>query len=174
MSGSNQYFGYQDNLGVLKWQVRVDLYHSIGLLRFTQDCKRIVAFSQSVPYWMVVVLSAADGSMIHAFKTNTSLIKEPSSEIAATLSPNDILYLALPYTVFSDPYPHPTIENETVRDVYYHCQVILFDKVDSPGGPMTNAVILDQNITSPTPKALDYSSLDNALIIAWTSNSQIF
>jgi hypothetical protein len=61
ISGNNQYFGYQNNLGVLKWQVKVDLYPSIGLLRFTQDCKRIVAFSQNVPNWAVVVLSAADG-----------------------------------------------------------------------------------------------------------------
>jgi hypothetical protein len=117
MSGSNQYFGYQDNFGALKWQVKVDLYPSTGLLRFTQDCKRIVAFSQSVPYWVVVVLSAADGSVIQTFKKNTSLIKEPSSEIAATLSQNDILYFALPYTVFSAPYNYtdPVSGNITVR-----------------------------------------------------------
>jgi hypothetical protein len=125
-----------------------------------------------VPDWVVYVLSAADGSMIHAFKKNTSLIKEPSSEIAATLSPNDILYLALPYTVFSDPYPHPTIENETVRDVYHHCQVVFLDRADSLGG--TNSVILDKNVTSPIPKAMDYLALENALIIAWASYSQIF
>jgi hypothetical protein len=50
--------------------------------------------------------------------------------------------------------------------------VVLFDKVDSPVG--TNTIFLDQNISFTTPKAIDYSTLDNALIIAWTSYSQIF
>jgi hypothetical protein len=31
-SGNYQYFGYQDNLGILKWQVKVDLYLSLGFL----------------------------------------------------------------------------------------------------------------------------------------------
>jgi hypothetical protein len=63
---------------------------------------------------------------------------------------------------------------EPYNDVYYRFQVVLFDIVDSTGLLTTNAVILDENVTSPIPKAMDYSSLDNALIIAWTSYSQDF
>ena len=70
---ANQYFGYQDNKGILKWQVRVPLYPSLRLLRFTQDCKRIVALSQDMLNWEVVVLSAADGSVIHAFTETTNI-----------------------------------------------------------------------------------------------------
>jgi hypothetical protein len=63
---------------------------------------------------------------------------------------------------------------EPYNDVYHRYQVVLFDIFDSTGLLTTNAVILDENITSPIPKAMEYSTLDNALIIAWASYSQIF
>jgi hypothetical protein len=53
--------------------------------------------------------------------------------------------------------------------------VVFFDILDSTGLAMTNAVILEQ-LAGPDiyPKAMDYSSIDDALIIAWSYNSTTF
>ena len=66
--------------------------------------------------------------------------------MAATLSPNDILYFALPYIVsvpfiFQDP---TSGEDQTGNNNFYHYRVVCLNIGDPLGGLISNAVILDQ------------------------------
>jgi hypothetical protein len=93
--------------------------------------------------------------------------------LSATLSPNDILYFALPYYILTPIAGSDPLEYNT--EFFY--QVVRFDILDPPGLPTTNAVILNcfPSIIDPIyPKAIDYSSQDNALAVAWKISSEKF